>query len=97
MNRRSLWILLGLAAAFLAGRALAPSTDGGLLGATPAFAQGSIQVGEGSIFVSTYEGGAHLWRFDGRRIELLGATKLVDGPDEQAAFIWAPGVERRKE
>jgi hypothetical protein len=95
MNRRSLLILLGLAAAFLAGRALAPSTEG-LLGAAPAFAEGTLSVAAGDTFVSTDEGTAYLWRYDGNRVELLGATKVVEGAEEQATFIWMPGVERRK-
>jgi hypothetical protein len=96
MNRRNLFVLIGLAAAFLAGRALAPSGES-LLGTSPAFAgDGTLHVREGDTFVSADGGTAYLWRYDGRRVELLGATKSVEGSEEQATFIWMPGVERRK-
>jgi hypothetical protein len=97
MNRRSLWILIGLVAAFLAGRFLVPAGPT-LLGATPALASSStaLQVKEGHTFVTAGEGTAYLWEFVGGRIGLLGVTQMVEGADGQAHYIWMPGVERRK-
>ena len=55
----------------------------------------TLQIGEGAVFVSLDGGNAYLWRYDGRRVELLGATQVVEGADEQTAFVWSPAVERR--
>lgn len=95
MNRRTLWILLGLAVAFLAGRAFTPSGEP-LLGASPAFADGILHVQEGALFVSTDGGSAYLWVFRNRRVELVGATTIVEGAEAQATFVWSPSVERRE-
>ena len=92
MKYRSLWILAALGSAFWLGRAGVDAP----VGPTPAFAAETVAVHDGAHFVSTEGGTAYLWHFDGNRVELLGKTQSVDGAEGQAAYVWMPGVERRK-
>jgi hypothetical protein len=88
-----------IAAAFFAGRALAPR---GLETITPnwpsaAYADDIVRhmTSEGE-FASTDGGNAYLWRWNGERIELVGQCSRVEkAPEGQAAYVWLPGVERR--
>ncbi|MCA9752214.1 MAG: hypothetical protein KC591_08500 [Gemmatimonadetes bacterium] len=90
-----LWTLLALAVAFGLGRWLAAG-PAEILAPPAAMASETVAVSAGQRLVSTDGGTAYLWHFDGQRVELLGVTKAVEGGEGQAAFVWMPGVERRK-
>jgi hypothetical protein len=96
-------VALGIAAGGLlvvagwwAGARSAPNAVPAALGVTPAWAGEIESVKAGEMLISTDGGNAYLWRRNGERIELVGqCVRTMGGPEDQATFVWLPGVERR--